>query len=161
MPNATVRANARALPEATEPALRDEYLRLMAEEIAAEVRLEVATEKMKAEADAKAEEPKLRASRAFAEAYHAWLAAKAETENPSVEDEEEAERFSLALPAAERRLMVTPSAYPDQLWQKLEAFEAILGDEIMSGPRRDSVIMLAVASIKQDIVNLELLEAAR
>jgi hypothetical protein len=44
---------------------------------------------------------------------------------------------SLALPAAERRLMVTPSAYPDQLWQKLEAFEAILGDEIMSGPRRD------------------------
>jgi hypothetical protein len=156
MSNATVRANARALPEAAEPAPRDEYLRLMAEKIAAEARLEVATEKMKAEADAKAEQPKLRASRAFAEAYHAWLAAKAETENPSVEDEEQAERFSLALPAAERRLMVTPSAYPDQLWQKLEAFEAILGDEIMSGPRRDSVIMLAVASIKQDIVNLDL-----
>jgi hypothetical protein len=52
--------------------------------------------------------------------------------------------------------MVTPSAYPDQVWQKLEAFEAILGDEIMSGPRRDSVILLAVASIKQDIVNLDL-----
>jgi hypothetical protein len=29
----------------------------------------------------------------------------------------------------------------------------------MSGPRRDSVILLAVASIKQDIVNLELCEA--
>jgi hypothetical protein len=153
--------NARTLPEATEPVRRDEYLRLMAEKIAAEVRLEVATEQRKAEAAAKAEEPKLRASRAFAETYHAWLAAKAETENPSVEDEEEAERFSLALPAAERRLMVTPSAYPDQLWQKLEAFEAILGDEIMSGPRRDSVIMLALASIKQDIVNLELFEAIR
>jgi hypothetical protein len=103
----------------------------------------------------------LEASRAFAQAYHAWLVAKAETENPSVEDEELADRFSLALPAAERRLMVTPSAYPDQLWQKLEAFEAILGDEIMSGPRRDSVIMLAVASIKRDIVNMDLLEAAR
>jgi len=170
MPNATVRANARTLPEATKSmsaasasseSAGDEYLRLMAEKIAAEVRLEVATEKRKAEAAAKAEEPKLRASRAFAEAYHAWLAAKAETENPSVEDEEQAERFGLALPAAERRLMVTPSAYPDQVWQKLEAFEAILGDEIMSGPRRDSVIMLAVASIKQDIVNLDLLEAVR
>ena len=57
--------------------------------------------------------------------------------------------------------MVTPSAYQDQLWQKLEAFEAILVDEIMSGPRRDSVLMLAVASIKQDVVNLELLEAVR
>jgi hypothetical protein len=98
----------------------------------------------------------LEASRAFAQAYHAWLVA-----NPSVEDEEQAERFSAALPAAERRLMVTPSAYPDQFWQKLEAFEVILGEEIMIGPRRDSVILLALASIKQDIVNMELLEAAR
>jgi hypothetical protein len=139
----------------------DEYITALAAKCVADARFEAATEKSKAKAAAKAEEPKLRASRAFAEAYHAWLAAKAETENPSVEDEEQAERFSLALPAAERRLMVTPSAYPDQLWQKLEAFEAILGDEIMSGPRRDSALMLAVASIKQDVVNLELLEAVR
>jgi hypothetical protein len=68
---------------------------------------EAAAEKREAEAAAKAEEPKLEASRAFAQAYHAWLVAKAETENPSVEDEELADRFSLALPAAERRLMVT------------------------------------------------------
>jgi hypothetical protein len=154
---------ARALPEATksmpaspEAAAHDEYLRLIANKIAAEALLDVATEKRKAEAAAKAAEPKLRASKEFAEAYHAWLAAKAETENPSVEDEEQAERFSAALPTAERRLMVTPAAWPDQLWQKLEAFEGILGDEIMSGPRRDSVIMLAVASIKQDILNLDL-----
>jgi hypothetical protein len=104
-----------------------------------------------------AEAPELEASQAFAQAYHAWLAAKADDENPSVEDEQQAERFSAALPVAERRLMVTPSAYPDQLWQKLEALEAILGDEIMSRPRRNSVIMLGLASIKQDIVNLELL----
>ncbi len=168
MPNATVRADARDLPEATKstPAApdspesaADEYLRLMAAKIVADVRLALATEKRKEEA-AKAEAPKLETSRAFAQAYHAWLVAKADDENPSVE-EEEAERFSAALPAAERRLMVTPSAYPDQLWQKLEAFEAILGDEIMIGPRRDSVILLALASIKQDMVNMELLEAAR
>jgi len=77
------------------------------------------------------------------------------------EDDDEADRFSNALPEAERRLMVTPSAYPDQVWQKLEAFEAILGDELMSGPRRDSVLLLALSSIKQDIVNLDLLEAIR
>jgi len=172
MPN-TVRADARTLPEDTKstPAApdspesaADEYLHLMAAKIVADVRLEKATEKKKEEAAkaeaAKAEAPKLEASRAFAQAYHAWLAAKADSENPSVEDEE-AERFSAALPAAERRLMVTPSAYPDQFWQKLEAFQSILGEEIMIGPRRDSVILLALASIKQDMVNMELLEAAR
>ncbi len=131
----------------------------MAAKIVADVRLALATEKRKEEA-AKAEAPKLETSRAFAQAYHTWLVAKADNENPSVE-EEEAERFSAALPAAERRLMVTPAAYPDQLWQKLEAFESILGEEIMIGPRRDSVILLALASIKQDMVNMELLETAR
>jgi hypothetical protein len=156
-------AKKEAPASAAEP--QDEYIRALAAKIVADSRYEVLAEKRKAKAEAeavaKAEEPKLRASRTFAEAYHAWLAAKAETENPSVEDEHQAERFDLALPAAERRLMVTPSAYPDQLWQKLEAFESILGDEIMSGPRRDSVILLALASIKQDILNLELLEAVR
>ena len=166
---------ARTLPEATksipaapaspEAAPRDEYITAWAAKCVADARFEAATVKRKAKAEAdekaKAEAPRLEASRAFVQAYHAWLVAKADDENPSVEDEEQAERFSVALPAAERRLMVTPSAYPDQLWQKLEAFEAILGDEIMSGPRRDSVLMLAVASIKQDVVNLELLEGAR
>jgi hypothetical protein len=65
--------NDRTLPEATksmpaapaspEATAQDEYLRLIANKIAAE-------------AAAKAEEPKLEASRAFAQAYHAWLAAK-------------------------------------------------------------------------------------
>ena len=73
----------------------------MADKIVADIRLEVATEKRKEEAAkaeaAKAEAPKLEASRAFAQAYHAWLVAKADTENPSVE-EEEAERFSARYP---------------------------------------------------------------
>jgi hypothetical protein len=100
------------------------------------------------------------ASRAFAQAFHAWLAAKAGIEDPLIEEDEQPERFR-AQSDAERRLFTTPSAYPDQVSQKLEAFEAILGDEIMSGPRRDSVVMLALARIKQDIVNLDLLEAIR
>jgi hypothetical protein len=56
--------------------------------------------------------------------------------------------------------MTTPAAYPDQVWQKLEAFESLLGDEMMSGQRRDSVLILALGSLKQDFRNLELLEAA-
>ena len=173
----TVRANAQALPETTtdtiaseapassKSAIDDEYLRLMAEEIVASARLSVATEKRKAEKDkaaaAKAEEPKLEASRAFAQAFHAWLAARAGIEDPSLlEGEEQDERFR-ANSDAQWRLSTTPSAYPDQFWQKLEAFEVLLGDEMMGGQRRDSILLLALGSIKQDIINLDLLEATR
>jgi hypothetical protein len=177
MPNATVRADAQALPHpptdtiaseapaSPKSAIDDEYLRLMAEEIVASARLSVATEKRKAEKDkaaaAKAEEPKLEASRAFAQAFHAWLAARAGIEDPSLlEGEEQDERFR-ANSEAERHLFTTPSVYPDQLWQKLEAFESLLNNELMSGQRRDSVLLLAFGSVKQDIVNLDLLEAIR
>jgi hypothetical protein len=143
-------------PEST----ADEYLRLQSAKIVADALFDVADKKMKAEADAKAEAPKLEASRAFAQAFHAWLAAKAGKEDPLLEDDEQPERFR-AESDAERRLFITPSAYPDQVWQKLEAFEVLLSDELMSGQRRDSVLMLALGSIKQDILNLELLEAIR
>ena len=175
MPNATMRANARALPEATKPppaapaspeaAPQDEYIRALAAKCVADARYEVTAEKRKAEKDkvaaAKAEEPKLEASRAFAQAFHAWLAARAGIEDPSLlEGEEQDERFR-ANSDAQWRLSTTPSAYPDQFWQKLEAFEVLLGDEMMGGQRRDSILLLALGSIKQDIINLDLLEAAR
>jgi hypothetical protein len=71
----------------------DEYLRLQSAKIVADALFEVADKKMKAEADAKAEEPKLRASKAFAQAFHAWLAAKAGKEDPLLEDDEQPELF--------------------------------------------------------------------
>ena len=170
MPN-TVRADARTLPEATNPppaapaspeaAPQDEYIRALAAKCVADARYEAAAEKRKAEATAKAEEPKLEASRAFAQAFHAWLAARAGIEDPSLlEGEEQDERFR-ANSDAQWRLSTTPSAYPDQFWQKLEAFEVLLGDEMMGGQRRDSILLLALGSIKQDIINLDLLEATR
>jgi hypothetical protein len=150
MPNATVRANARALPEATEPeSAADEYLRLQSAKIVADALFEVADKKMKAEADAKAEAPKLGASRAFAQAFHAWLAAKAGIEDPLLEDDEQPGRFR-AESDAERRLFTTPSAYPDQVWQKLEAFEDLLNNELVSGQRRDSVLLLALVLIPEE-----------
>ena len=57
---------------------------------------------------------------------------------------------------AERRLFTTPVAYGDQFWQKLTAFEQILGDELADGLRQDSILLLALGSIKQDIINLDL-----
>jgi hypothetical protein len=43
------------------------------------------------------------------------------------------------------------------LWDKLTAFETILGEELTVGPRKDSILMLGLGSIKQDIINLELI----
>jgi hypothetical protein len=171
MSTATVRANARALPEATKPppaapaspeaAPQDEYIRALAAKCVADARYEAAAEKRKAEATAKAEEPKLEASQAFAREFHAWLAARAGIEDPSLlEGEEQDERFR-ANSDAQWRLFTMPSAYPDQFWQKLEAFEVLLGEEMMGGQRRDSILLLALGSIKQDIINLDLLEATR
>jgi hypothetical protein len=166
MPNDTDRANAQALPEATEPTSQssaDEYIRALAAKCVADVRYEASAEKRKAEADAKAEaaDPKQRASKEFSEAYYAWITAKARIEDPNVEDDEQAGRDLEAEATAERRLLTTPAAYPDQFWSKLEAFEAALSNELVSGPRRESILLLALGGIKQDVLNLDLLEGAR
>ena len=163
MPNATVGADAPASPKSVK--FDDEYLRLQANKIVADVLLEAATEKKKAEAAAKAaaeaeadaeEEPKRHASQEFAAAFHAWLAAKAGIKDPSVEEDEEVTKRYRAESAAERRLMTAPAAYPDQVWEKLSAFEILLGEELLNGERRDSIILLSLASIKQYIHNLGL-----
>jgi hypothetical protein len=70
------------MPASPEAAAHDEYLRLIANKIAAEALLDVATEKRKAEAAAKAAEPKLRASKEFAEAYHAGSPQKPRPKTP-------------------------------------------------------------------------------
>jgi hypothetical protein len=160
LPNATVGADA---PLRQNPPIDSEYLRLSAEKIVADVRFEAAEERLaeaikkkKAEDAAEAEEPKRRASQEVAAAYHAWLAAKAGIKDPSVEEDEEVTKRYRAESAAERRLMTAPAAYPDQLWEKLGAFEILLGEELLNGERRDSIILLSLASIKQDIHNLGL-----
>jgi hypothetical protein len=172
MSERTVRANAQALPEATKPTPaapaspeatpHDEYLRLQAAKIVADVRLEAAIEKRKEEANAAAaaaaeaeEDKRWQARQAFTQAHNAWLMAKASLDGHSLEDEEMDQRLTEDRDA-ERRLMTTPAAYPDQLWTKLEGFELILGHELTTGLRTNSILMLALGSIKQDIVNMDL-----
>jgi hypothetical protein len=211
MPNATVGANARALPKSAKTAPKREYLRqlyrpgvrerglkivakaqdealakkivakvqdgaldaptpegtpageygrLVAAKCIADARLEVADEQRKTAAEAKAEQPKLEASRAFAQAHHEWLKAKAALEDPEFDDEVMSERFATES-AAERSLFTTPAAYPDQWLQKFLAFETVLVDELVSGQRSDSILMLALGSLKADILNLDLCEGGR
>ena len=40
---------------------------------------------------------------------------------------------------------------------KFLAFEVVLADELVSGPRRDSVVMLALGSLKADLLNLDMI----
>lgn len=129
MPKATVRANARTAPQSAIP---DDY------------------------ASSEVDELEAQADKVFTRAYSDWLKAKAEVQDQWVEDDEVMAARLDVEQEAERRLMATPAAYPDQVWEKLEAFEAILGDELRSGSRRYSVLMLALGCIKQDIVNLEI-----
>jgi hypothetical protein len=50
-----------------------------------------------------------------------------------------------------------PAVFPYHVWQKIEAFEEILSHELIVGQRTDSILMLALGSIKQDCINLELI----
>src|ERR1700677_2000428 len=110
-------------PASPKSAIDAEISRLQCDKIVADVLLEEATARKKkaaaAAAEVEAEEPKRRASREFGEAHYAWLTAKARIEDPNVEDDDLARLGLEAEAAAERRLMTTPAAWPDQVWQKL------------------------------------------
>jgi hypothetical protein len=69
--------------------------------------------------------------------------------NPEAEDEEMDARLKEESDA-ERRLMTTPAAHSDQWFVKFQAFECILAEELLSGPRSDSVLMLTLGSLKAD-----------
>jgi hypothetical protein len=157
---------AAAKKDAPSPEGKREDPRLLAARIVAEVdlndrlkqvRAEIATEQWKAEAKAKNEETERGRAEVFHRAYHDWLKAKAGIEDPSMEEDVAAERDRVEV-EAERRFISTPAVYAWHVRQKFEAFEEILSKELVAGPRRDSVILLALGSIKQDIVNLELCE---
>jgi hypothetical protein len=150
-------------PASPESALSKDYNELLVAKAVADTRLAVADAKRKnnaakAAADAAQVEhdKEWQANRAFTQAYCAWLAAKAGLEDLDITDDEQPERWK-AHSEAERRLFTTPAVIGEQFWDKLTAFEQILGEELTIGLRKESVLMLAVGSIKQDIINLELI----
>jgi hypothetical protein len=166
MPNATVRANAPASPKSANPASPKseaepaKHPRIIAAEIIAGFELEKKIKQIERETDHEAakkdaEKDKFADADRFDRAYHAWLAAKLAIKEPSDEDIP-AERLKVEA-EAERRFLTMPAVFPDHVWQKIEAFEEILSHELIVGQRTDSILMLALGSIKQDCINLELI----
>ena len=121
MPNATMRANAQALPEATEPA---------------------------------AEHEDYGDQEAFSQAYARWLRACAQIEDPGTDDEQIIKTFFDEERAAQRALFGMPAVCREDLWNKFEVFEVDLAREQVVGPHKDSILMLALGSIKADLMNL-------
>jgi hypothetical protein len=157
MTNAESAKSAAPAPEA-EPA-KDP--RIIAAEVVAEVDLENRLKKIRSdismeELEKAGREERSAASDRFENAYRAWLAAKAAVKDPSIDDDDVVTARQAVEAEAERRFMTMPAVYADHVWQKIEAFEGILGSELIAGERTDSILLLAIAAIKQDIINLDL-----
>jgi hypothetical protein len=166
MPNATVRANAPASPKSAKPAAPEaepaKHPRIIAAEIVAGFELEKKIKQIQLETDVEdAEEASRKAKSAEAErfdrAYYAWLTAKAAIEEPSMNEDLAPERFKVEA-EAERRFMTMPAVYGHQFWTKFQAFEEIFSKELVAGPRTESILILALGAIKQDIINLDLFQ---
>jgi hypothetical protein len=82
------------------------------------------------------------ASDRFDNAYRALLAAKAAVKDPSIDDDDVMTARQAVEAEAERRFMTMPAVYADHVWQKIEAFEGILGSELIVGERTDSILLL-------------------
>ena len=92
-------------------------------------------------------------------AYARWLQARADVANPDKEgDDESLGRLSDAEFQAERELFLTPPFARRQILKKLEAFELVLTSEIIDGPRTKSIVLLAIAAIRQDAINFNLFD---
>jgi hypothetical protein len=147
-----------AAPEA-EPA---KHPRIIAAEIVAGFELEKKIKQIRSEtaieeAEEASQKRKEAASQRFEQARFEWLSAKADREEPEQEDEQQNERCQLEA-VLERAFLTTPAVYPDHVWAKLECFEGILSNELTVGPRTESILMLALGAIKQDIINLDLFQ---
>jgi hypothetical protein len=149
-------------------ALSEDYDELLVAKAVADTRLAMADAKRKMEADKAIADAKqadednwIEASAAFSSAYCGWLTATAGVKDPAdIPDDYVRERYR-AEDEAERRLFNTPAALGEQVWEKLTAFELILGNELLTGARRNSILLLALGSTKQDILNLDLVGGAR
>jgi hypothetical protein len=151
-------AKVKSAPEA-EPSKNP---RIIAAEIVAGFELEKKIKQIHSEgaierAEEASQKRKEAASQKFEHARFEWLSALCDKHEPEQEDEEQNERCQLEA-QLERAFFTTPAAYPDHVWAKLEALEQALSHELTAGLRNDSILLLALGAIKQDIVNLDLFQ---
>ena len=91
---------------------------------------------------------------AFEALYSKWLAARAIVEDPTQPDDDKAaaERHQ-AHELAERQLMITPAWVPWAIWIKWQVLELSLDDDYRDGTRNDARTVIALASIKADLMS--------
>jgi hypothetical protein len=148
MPNATVRANARPMPK-PKPGSVASIRRQTAD-------LKSATALLKASQATVCETASQDDAEAFSRAYGRWLKARGAIKGGAEfpEDERAVRALFDADRTALRELFSAPAAYAEDVWLKLGVFETELIDERVTGEPRDSVLLLALGSIKADLVNL-------
>ena len=149
MPNATVRANAQALPKtAPQPGAPSALAQ-------ATVELETLVAEIKDRPGAE----NLAKRIAFDRAYSRWLAARAARDNPdAAEDFESANRRDEECARAERELILMPAVLGWMVWHKFEVFTLCLEEDLRTGERTDHFSLLALAAIKADLIRLGICE---
>jgi hypothetical protein len=158
MPNATVRADARTTPKP--PPGSAESIRLQTAELETATALVRAAKVVDRELAEPNEPDAHDAAQAFSRAYGRWLKARAAVKGGDdfPEDEKAVTALFHADRTALRELFSLPAVYTEDVWLKFEVFEAELTDERVTGEPRDSVLMLALGSIKADLCNLGICE---
>jgi hypothetical protein len=149
------------MPKRSDPMPETHMSKLQADAIVAAANLKEAERKLEegeraAEAEKAEDDKRVQACIDFSQTYFEWLAARARLKDTGIPEDEQPARYKAEIDA-ERRLFSTPATCAEGLWDKLTAFETILGEELTVGPRKDSILMLGLGSIKQDIINLELI----
>jgi hypothetical protein len=98
---------------------------------------------------------------AFGRAYARWLRALAQTECPISFDDEQFMKAAYAEDSlALRELFRVPADCSETVWAKLAVFEIELVKDQIVGTSKDSVLFLALGSIKADLANLGIGENA-
>ena len=97
------------------------------------------------------------AEKALERAHARWLRARAARKDPDgPHDDESLGLIWRAEATAARDFMLTPVTSVGYIWEKIEAFEVILGEELRDGLSRSSDLLLAFGALKQDLFNLDL-----
>jgi hypothetical protein len=92
---------------------------------------------------------------AFGRAYARWLKALAQAECPSSFTDDQFMKAAYAEESlALRELFSVPADCSETVWAKLAVFEIELVKEEVVGQPRYSILLLALASIKADLMNL-------
>ena len=149
MTNATVRAKAQAMPKPSTPT--EDVAATMKEESEAIAARRDAEDDRK---DAVGDDDYYAHQQAFSQAYARWLRACAQIEDPGTDDEQIIKTFFDEERAAQRALFGMPAVCREDFWNKFEVFEVDLARELVVGPHKDSILMLALGSIKADLMNL-------